>query len=995
MGEYGALDVAEAGGELSRVPAAPVSRADLLLSGSTGQDLVDAVMRWAGIRWLAVAVGLWVDESAGLRLLADAGSPPDDGDRAAAWRSAVEAAPVCDALRFCQPVTSPDGLLGVLQLRFEAPVQEEDYREQLRQVAVLLAQRLPAALELERLHHAVTQLAEAERLQRALFAIADLASSPREMADLLADVHAIVAGLTYARNFFIALIDREREVLEFPYLRDELDVSPPTPGVGYPLASMRGSLTAHVIASGETLMGPSDDLLVYIGCTTGGFGPRSVDWLGVPLVTGEEVLGAVVVQSYDARYRYFEKDRVLLTFVAQHIATALQRRQAQGELERRVAARTDELRAANEGMRAEVEERQRGEQLQAALFRIAELGSAAGSPEEFYAAVHRIIGRLLYAENFYIALLDETGQRIDFPYSVDEFDGERPSRDLSRGLTEYVLRTGKPLLADRNTNRELHEAGEIATQGARAAVWLGVPLMCDAGTVGVLAVQSYDERHSFSRRDQEILTFVSYHIANALERKRAQESLRLANAELERRVAERTEALYAANRDLHEQIAERERFERQLKYAAAHDALTGLPNRAHFSDQLAAALERMHRNARERFAVLFLDLDRFKVINDSVGHLVGDELLKEVGSRIAAVVGTAGLVARLGGDEFAVLVEPLPSEAVAVTLAEQIINSLDAPIRVGGKELFTAASIGISVSRPHYRRGEELLRDADVALYRAKARGRRRHDLFDETLRQQALHQLELEGNLRRALVRAEFEPAFQPIVMLADGRILGYEALMRWRHPQHGLLAPEDFLAIAEESGLSEAMDWQVYELVFAQGGGLVENGRYLSINVGARHFRSARFVPELLQLMARYDFAPERLRVEVTERTLLEDPDQARLLMQALREAGIQLALDDFGTGYSSLSYLHQFPLTALKVDRSFVLALDTESRSNAQAVMRAICSLGTSLGMEVIAEGIETTHQLETVRQLGCTLGQGYLFARPMQLPGVVEEAAIPTT
>jgi diguanylate cyclase (GGDEF)-like protein len=391
-----------------------------------------------------------------------------------------------------------------------------------------------------------------------------------------------------------------------------------------------------------------------------------------------------------------------------------------------------------------------------------------------------------------------------------------------------------------------------------------------------------------------------------------------------------------------------------------------------------------------RFAVLFLDLDRFKVINDSVGHLVGDDLLKEAGNRIAGVVGDSGMVARLGGDEFAILLEPLRADDEAVALADRIIDSLDAPIRVGGKELFTSASIGITVARAHYSNPDELLRDADVALYRAKAKGRRCHEMFDEELRREALHRLEVEGNLRRALVRDEFEPVFQPILCLDGGKVVGYEALLRWRHPQGGLILPGDFLPIAEESGLAEAIDWQVYELVLAQGWALRDTGAYVSINVGARHFRGARFVPDLLRLVERYEFPPTQLCVEVTERTLLEDPAHARELMRQLRASGMRLALDDFGTGYSSLSYLHQFPLDVLKVDRAFVEALGAESGSNAQAVLRAICSLGRSLGLQVVAEGIETRRQLETLRLLGCEHGQGFLFARPQPLEEVLAAA-----
>jgi diguanylate cyclase (GGDEF)-like protein len=966
-----------------------LARAELLLTGSSAAELTVSVGRWAQARFAARSTQLWLSESRGFLLIASHGRRPADSDRQLALETAIQRCTRREAQCVTLPLRLSGGRTGVLLIAADASLVDE---ATLQRAGDLLAHRLPAALEIERLNTAVVQLAEAERLQRALFAIADLASSNRELGDVLAVTHGIVAGLMYAENFFVVLRDRESGDVSFPYFRDALDTeAPPRPGETFPLASLKGSLAAHVVTTGETLMGPSALIGLQIGVESEGFGPQAVDWLGVPLVFAGEVFGAVVVQSYDERHRYSEQERSLLTFVAQHLGAALQRRWVQVELERRVQERTNELREANLALRSEVEERQRGEQLQAALFRIAELGASGVSLGDFYAAVHRVIGRLLYAANFYIATLVDDGKALDFPYSVDERDARRMRRPLGRGLTEYVLRSGQALLADRGLIDRLHENGEIASYGPRARMWLGVPLVCEAGTVGVLAVQSYDHLHTYQRRDQEILTFVAFHIANALERMRAAERLRQANLELERRVAERTEALFAVNRDLRQQIAERERFERELKYAASHDALTDLPNRATFVATMADALARYRRRHRERFGLLFLDLDRFKVINDSVGHLIGDELLKEVAQRLSSVVAGRGLVARLGGDEFAVLMEALDSEDEAVRLAEQIIGVLDEPIRVGGKELFTSTSVGIALARPLYASPEELLRDADVALYRAKARGRRRCEVFDEALRREALHRLELEGNLRRALVRGEFQPVFQPIVALDGGRVVGYEALMRWRHPQRGLLAPGEFLATAEETGLAEAMDWQVFELVFAQGWALVEAGGYVTINVGGRHFRNPGFVDQLLALLARYEFAADRLRVEVTERILIEEPDTVRAMMQALGAAGVRLALDDFGTGYSSLSYLHQFPLHALKVDRSFISALDADPRGSAQAVLHAVCTLGRSLGMDVIAEGIETQRQLDTARRLGCEFGQGYLFSRPLPLASLLTPAS----
>ena len=891
-----------------------------------------------------------------------AGPVPDPGGRLRWTLTGIHAVPMQLELNWCEG-TAPE------------PAELEALEQVLRA-------GLPAALEVDRLQTALARLAEAERLQRALFSIADLASGEGDTGELIAGVHGILASLMYAENFYIALVDPERDTLTFPYFRDSVDREGPLIGAPIPRIEYRGSLTDQVFRQGRPLMGAPAELLREVGLPERptGFGPLSLDWLGVPLMRGGDVFGVVVVQSYDPEHRYSGRERALLTYVAQHIATALERKLVHDELEKRVAQRTDELRHANEALRAEIEERQRADRLQAALFRIAELGSSGGSLEDFFGAVHRVISELLFAENFYIALHDSERGEIHFPYSVDQHDRKRPTRRMARGMTEYVLRTGRPILIDRPGMDALAIGGEVESLGAQAQIWLGVPLICANATVGVLAVQSYDDARGYQPRDQELLTFVAYHVANALDRKRATDSLRQAYAELERRVEQRTEALFEANRDLRQQITERERIEWQLKHAALHDALTGLPNRSYLMSRLEEALQRYAANRSDCFAVLFLDLDRFKVVNDSVGHLVGDELLKEAGARIAASVGRRGTIARLGGDEFAILIEGVEAEAQASEAAGRIIESMEMPIRAGGKELYSSVSIGIALAQPHYRTAAELLRDADVALYRAKANGRRRFELFDEALRREALLQLELEGNLRRALVRSEFEPVFQPILDLESGTIAGYEALLRWRHPQRGLLAPSDFLGQAEESGLLEAIDWQIYELVFAQAWQLVADGGYVSINVGARHLRSAQFVPELARLLARYELPPQRLRIEVTERSLFEQPELARELFRELRNLGVSLALDDFGTGYSSLSYLHQFPLQVLKIDRSFVEAADEAEPGNALAVLRAICALGSSLGMEVVAEGIESEAQLARVRELGCRYGQGFLLGLP---------------
>ncbi|PZO09813.1 MAG: bifunctional diguanylate cyclase/phosphodiesterase [Lysobacteraceae bacterium] len=844
------------------------------------------------------------------------------------------------------------------------------------------------AAEVGRLRVDVDRLGRAERLQRALFAISDLASSGEETAVVLRGLHEIVGRLMYAENFYIVRYSPESETLRFIYFADSVDPVLPDPLEEFPATAMGSSLTLALIRHGRPVLGPSHQVRRQLGVVRDeAHGPDSEDWLGVPMLDEGVVRGAVVVQSYDPTARYSDDDSVLLAYVAQHILTALARRDAQEELERRVDERTREL-------REQVTERERSERLQAALFKIAEQAGRSESIEVFYAEVHGIVSALLDARNFFIALLTQDGTRLDFPYSVDERDQKRPRRLLAKGLTEFVLTSGQPLLADHNAIHDLVAKGQVQSFGTPSVCWLGVPLHLGGRAAGVIAVQSYTPDYLYTRRDQELLSFVSFHIAQALERRQANESLRQAYAELEQRVASRTSELADANRELLDQISVRERMEHKLKHEALHDTLTGLPNRSHLLGRMGMALSRFRHDPKQLFAVLFLDLDRFKVVNDSVGHLVGDELLKEAARRIGRCVRDPDMVARLGGDEFAIVLDFIHTDADAVAVAERVIVALAEPMRIAGKELYTSASIGIALVDPRYRSPEELLRDADVAMYRAKANGRQSYSIFDEQLHDAALKLLELEGDLRRALQRQEFEPYYQPIISLSDGSMMGYEALMRWHHPVRGLCTPGDFIAIAEETGSLEQMDWQVYDLVCRDVRRLGAGKTYISLNVAPRHLRSPGFDERLLELMSRHQVKRDQLRLEVTEGALLEQPEVVQACLGRLRDAGVATMLDDFGTGYSSLSYLHRFPLHGLKIDRSFVAELRSGESGGSTAIVRAIRLLADSLGLEVIAEGIETEDQRYQLRLLGLSLGQGYLFSRPASVGTMMRRYGVET-
>lgn len=866
----------------------------------------------------------------------------------------------------------------------------------------LIAQWALQALRLDEAMARIESLETSKRLQQALYGISDLAGSGLEMREMLAQIHRIVGGLMSAENLYIVLYDAERETIRYLYFADCRDDFDPDPRTEYSIHHIDHTMTAALLRHGQPLIGPPMGILHGLGIEVDADagGPMSEDWLGVCLRRDERVCGAIVVQHYEQPDSYGDEERALLDYVGQHILVALDRKSERERLEARVEERTRELQQTNRELQAEVLERQRAEKLQQALYRITELSVVEQSLDRFYAGLHETIGELLYARNFYIALLTRDGHYLQFPYAVDERDTRTDrSRPRARGLTEYVIDTGRPLLAHRGLIQDLESRGLVRSFGPLAHCWLGVPLVRDGAVEGVIGVQSYTPEVDFSERDQELLTFVAHHVDAALARKRAQERLVAAHGELEQRVEARTRELADTNRELLAQVNERLRAEQRLRHQARHDDLTSLPNRTHLQERLddaiARAAEQSGRAGKRGmaraagadgapgftapgFAVLFLDIDRFKLINDSVGHVAGDELLVETSRRLSLVIGPDDAVARLGGDEFAVIAEGVTDPAEAERYAARILAAMEQPLWIHGRELFPSASIGIAMWHPRYRKSEELLRDADAAMYRAKREGRNRSVVFDEAMRAEAMRLLDLEADLRRAIIHDDFLPFFQPIVRLADDHRVGSEALVRWRHEHRGLLSPAEFIGVGEDSTLIEQIDWLMYGHVIAAMGELP--GDYVSINVSPRHFLSDNFAERILRMHDEARQDPRRLRIEITEVALIEDADRALQVLRQLRRQGVYAVLDDFGTGFSALSYLHRFPIQGLKIDRSFVTGLEGPTATESLALVRAILAMALTLGIDTTAEGIETEAQRRLLVDMGCQFGQGYLLGRP---------------
>ncbi|MGH3090089.1 MAG: putative bifunctional diguanylate cyclase/phosphodiesterase, partial [Rubrobacteraceae bacterium] len=430
-------------------------------------------------------------------------------------------------------------------------------------------------------------------------------------------------------------------------------------------------------------------------------------------------------------------------------------------------------------------------------------------------------------------------------------------------------------------------------------------------------------------------------------------------------------------------LAQARLAEERLGYEATHDALTDLPNRALITDRLALAMERARSDAGRPFALLFLDLDRFKHVNDSLGHTLGDELLKAVARRLSSCIRTGDTIGRMGGDEFVMLLEGASPED-AERLAERIQEVLSSPFRLHGHELYATTSIGVVVSPEGYEEPEELLRDADTAMYRAKDKGKARHVVFDARMRQKAISLLRLETDLRRAVEQEEFVVYYQPIVWLASGGVSGFEALVRWAHPERGLLSPDAFMKLAEETGIIHDIDRFVLSEACRQTAFWRENFRdpyppTVNVNLSPLGLARPGLPGEISNVLAKTGLPGHALVIELTESAVMEDAETATKTLGNLRELGVRVHIDDFGTGYSSLSLLHRLPVDALKVDRSFVSGI-CEEGENAE-ISRTILTMAHELGMDVVAEGVETTEQLDTLREMGCDYVQGYRFSRPV--------------
>jgi diguanylate cyclase (GGDEF)-like protein len=728
------------------------------------------------------------------------------------------------------------------------------------------------------------------------------------------------------------------------------------------------------------------------------YGSEFKDWLGVPLKRNGNIIGVIALQSYDDTLSFSARDCQILEGIAEHLVTAIDRVRSRELLTSSIHQRTVKLTQTNLQLQSEIAERQLAVKAHQVLLNISELTAKSYDIDEFYQALHQEVSKLLPAKNFYIALLSDDKSQLAFPYYCDEKLAQPKTRKLSDGLSEMPIKTGKPILLSDGMIYTLAEQGEV-TQSAFTQpypedklpqAFLAAPLSDHGEVFGVIAIQHYQDKDAYQNKDLELLRFVSHHIAIEIIRQKVQQQALQSHEALEKIINKRTEELQATNLNLRMQIEERRKAEARLYHEAHHDALTELPNRAMFSDRLTYTIRHLKRHPNHRFAVLFIDLDRFKMINDTLGHHAGDQFLIEISRRLRDCVRDNDILARLGGDEFVVLLDSLQSPDDIEEIATRIITSIAQPFELSGHTLYSNASIGIAQSRVSYKDANEILRDADAAMYQAKSLGRGRYVFFDDSMREKIIASMTLEQELRQAIKSKEFELHYQKISDLSSTKTLGFEVLLRWNHPTKGLLTPSEFLFMAEETGMILDIETWVIEEVCAQLKLWKQSEEYkhayIGINLSGRHLIQANQLTKLMGLISNNTIEPERLILEFNESAFSRHTELALKGLRKLKEFGVKLALDDYGAGLSSFNFLHNYPFEFIKLDRSFIRSINKSDKN--LSLVKALHELGTKFGYRLVAEGIESEVMLKKLQNVGCEFGQGYHISRP----GKIEKAKV---
>jgi diguanylate cyclase (GGDEF)-like protein len=827
-------------------------------------------------------------------------------------------------------------------------------------------------------------------MQSSLLNLSELASTVNDMASFYSALQAIIKTILISDSFHIALLSKESQ-LSLAYCHN-----PKNPrALEHPEAEdWQNSLTQLVFENRKPLHYKVDKPKAFIQAGKSSlYESDCIDWLGVPLKREQQVIGVIAVKSYDQKQYFSERDCELLDFIATHLVTAIDRVRSRELLEDEIRQRTQKLTETNEKLQREIVDRQNAVKMHKALLAISEVSAGSEDIGCFYQTIHQKVAEILPAKNIIISTLSATDDKLEAVYYQDERQPPNQLVQQSDELLQHTLNTQKPLLITRGDTYLLLDDGEIIQREYQLntadhdlpSAWLAAPLVDRGKVFGVLALQHYQDDNAFEPSDLELIRFISQHIASVTLRQNAQVKAQQSKDHLANMVDQRTKELQETNFNLRRQIEERRKAEQQLYFEAHHDALTKLPNRVMFTERLKYALSHLKRHPNNRFAVLFIDLDRFKNINDTLGHFTGDQFLIEIAARLSDCVRGNDVLARLGGDEFVILLDSLHSQKDIEDVATRIINTIREPFNLDEHTLYSNASIGVALCHTRYKQASEILRDADAAMYHAKNQGRGRYVFFDESMREQLMANNTLEQELRIALKEQQFELHYQKISDLSAEQTIGYEGLLRWQHPIRGLLTPSEFLFMAEETGIIVDIEAWVVEQVCLQlkhwKNSAENNQAFIGINLSGRHLTQPDQVNDLIAVITEHIDEPQQLILEFNESAFRHHTELVINGLKKLTDFGVRLALDDYGARVSSFNLLHSYPFEFIKLDRSFTRTLNGNNKQ--LALVKALNGLGDEFGYRLVAEGIESAELLKKLQKVGCEYGQGYYISRPAKI------------
>jgi diguanylate cyclase (GGDEF)-like protein len=829
---------------------------------------------------------------------------------------------------------------------------------------------------------------QSRAMQSSLLRLSELAGTITSIESFYSALNDIITSLFVTGNFHIGLADDD-DNLSIVYVNvDKRSHSfnklknRNSSGAGVSTLVFNDGLPLHCSCADRVALYQAGKIELYDSFC--------LDWLGVPLKRGKEIIGVIALQSFDDKKYFDDRDCELLAFIAEHIVTAIDRVNNRELLELKIQERTIKLTQANSLLQKEVVERKKAEKLHKALIAISEITTISTDLNSFYHAIHQEIKHLLPAENFHIIQFDPDDTLV-YSHFSNEKSPDFSSSNVLNYLSKYTVKSAVPILLCQKKSFVLNESNEVISAKFNIEVqnfpsaWLSAPLVENDQVFGMLAIQENQVVNAYQVNDLPLIQFVAQHIATAIIRKRIQVQDQVNKDALKLMVAERTKELEISNHHLRMQIEERKKAEKKLFYDAHHDALTKLPNRAMLLSRLSYSLVHVKRHPDHRFAVLFIDLDRFKIINDTLGHQAGDEFLIEISQRLSECIRGNDLLVRLGGDEFVILLDSFNDQNDVEEVACRIVGKVSESFILKGQQLYSSASIGIAMFNHLYKGADEIICDADAAMYQAKSLGRGRYVFFDESMREQLLANMSLEQELRLAIKQQQFELYYQKITDLENLNTIGFEALLRWNHPYQGVLAPKHFLSVAEETGLILDIEIWVMEQVGQQlsywkHGHEYENA-FISVNLSGRYLAQENQLNHFISSLNQNVLDKHRLILEFNEKTFIQHTELALNSLNRLKSLGIKLALDDYGSGQSSFNLLHNYPFEFIKLDSCFIRSLNTNDGNI--ALIQALHNLGEKFGYQLVAEGIENLETLEKLKKAGCEFGQGYYINQPLKL------------